>query len=122
MKKWLESNIMSTLSLAGIVGAAVYFGAVEGRWFSSPEKKYKTEEMIEDLDPVKLYGEYIIDSIEEVNTQQYRREQKIVDSLFDIKLHRMDSLLRLNIYITNKGVKKSDTLNQNIEHAIEHVH
>lgn len=108
MKKWFENNIISVLSLTGIISGAVWFGSSEGRWFSSAAKKYKTEDVIENLDERKMYGEYIIDSIEEVETKAFRLEQKKLDTLYQNKLGTIDSLLRLSVrlnYETKKEFK-----------------
>lgn len=72
MKQWFKDNIMSSLSLAGIVAFIYLVAQKEDRIFTTEKMRYDTEEFIETVDPVKAYGEYIIDSIEEVNTQAWR--------------------------------------------------
>jgi len=37
---------MSTLTLGAIVGASVYFGAVRGLWFTSPEIRVRAEDHV----------------------------------------------------------------------------
>ncbi len=106
MKEWFKDNLMSSLSLGAIVLAAVWFGQSQGLWFTSVENRVYTEKTIKDLDPIKMYGEYIMDSIEEVNTQRWRRQQMIHDSIQDIQFKKIDSLLRLNIRITDETRKK----------------
>jgi hypothetical protein len=46
MNKWLKDNIVNSLTLTAIVGAAVYFGVVQGLWFTSPEIRVRTEDHV----------------------------------------------------------------------------
>lgn len=107
----VKGILKNTAAIIGVL--TVVFGAawkafdLDTRSFTSMEKRVEAESIIQDLDPIKLYGEYIVDSIEEVNTQEWRAEQMKHDSVQDNTLKDIDSLLRLNIYLTNE-IKKSE--------------
>ena len=106
MRKWFQDNVISLLSLSGIVAGALYLGEAKEKIFTTVEGRVETESFIEDVDPAKIYGEYIIDSIEEVETQKWRSQQMIHDSIQDAKFEVIDSLLRLNIRINYETKKK----------------
>lgn len=112
MKEWLKDNIMSSLTLSAIVIGAVWYGASEERWFTDSKTKHKTEETIYSLDPIKLYGEYITDSIEEVHTQAWRLQQEKKDSSLNAKINSLDSLLRLNVRLTNETKKTAQQIEE----------
>lgn len=92
-----------------MVGGLIWLVAKsEGRIFTDEKTKYKTETTIEDLDPIKLYGEYIIDSIEEVETKAFRLEQRKLDSSYQTSIKRIDSLLRLNVRLSSETKKNTE--------------
>lgn len=103
------SAIIGVLAtICGLVWVAFEF---EQRTHSSEDVVEKAEKMVETFDPIKAYGEYIMDSIEEVHTQAFRLEQKILDTLYQNKLQAIDSLLRLNVRISSEARRAA----QNVE-------
>jgi hypothetical protein len=105
MNNWLKNNIVSSLSLVTLLGLAYMAAKYEQRLFTEPEVKYETEKHVKSVDPVKLYGEYIADSIEEVHTQDWRKKQMHKDSVQDSVLKQMEQFIRLNVKLTD-DVKK----------------
>lgn len=120
MKKWLQDNLMSSLSLGAIVIAAVYFGKVQGLLHTSESIVTQAEDYIiwADENKDKAIGEYILDSIEEVDTKAYRMEQAIKDTIYTQKLESIDSLLRLNVRISSEGKNAAE----GAQEAAENVH
>ena len=109
MKTWLKENLISSLTLGAIVVAAVYYGEMKGLLHTSEPAVQQAEEYIEWAVENKdeAIGEYILDSIEQVETEQWRAVQMAKDSLYEAKLKGIDSLLRLNVRLTNETKKTS---------------
>jgi hypothetical protein len=118
----LAKDILAVLGAMGFV-LGIAWGAMKfyQRAFTSAEIRMETEKFMQEADLNKVYGEYILDSIEEVQMQAWRRKQEVKDSITFKRLHEMDSLIRLGVYLSNKAAKATDTLNMNIEHTLEHV-
>lgn len=96
-------NIAATVGALATIGGVIWlaFQANE-RMHTDPQHVEEAEEFFKDYDEVKAYGEYIIDSIEEVNTQRWRTSQMQKDSSQEAQIKAIDSLVRLNVYLTNK--------------------
>jgi uncharacterized protein (UPF0332 family) len=122
-------TVALTIGVLIPLATALYYGFnLDSRAHKTIESRIKADEIHETFDFNKAYGEYILDSIEEVHTKQWRREQEVKDSIAFKRLYDMDSLLRLNIFLTSKGVKQNDTINtnikntnRNIQHTLDHV-
>lgn len=121
MNDWVKKNLWGLMTMGGIVAGVVWVVTSNLRMFTTPEDRIGAEEFHKNADLDKVYGEYILDSIEEVQTQQWRRKQEIKDSLIFKKLNDTDSLVRLGVFLSNKAAKATDTLNRNLEHTLEHV-
>lgn len=114
----MKSVFNSIKSISSVIGVlAVFAGLIWGafqferRTHSSEDVVEKAEKMVETFDPIKAYGEYIMDSIEEVHTQAFRLEQKKLDTVYQDKLFKIDSLLRLNVRISSEARRAA----QNVE-------
>ncbi len=106
MKKILNiSGIVS--GLAVLVGIGIYAQQIEER---IPPKDVTDEAVtfFRNYDEKKAYGEYIIDSIEEVNTQRWRTEQRQFNNMVLEYLQKQDSLTRLNVRQTYEIKQKQD--------------
>lgn len=107
--KTISATIGALAALAGLIWGGFL---VSERLFTSEEMRERTEKNILEFDPVKAYGEYIMDSIEEANTQIWRLEQVRHDSIQDRILKDIDSLLRLNIKLTNETKKTAKQIEE----------
>ena len=108
-KRSLLDNLKNIAALIGVIGTigGTAFGAYKftERIHSDKQHVIEAEEFFNSYDEKKAYGEYIMDSIEEVNTQRWRKLQMHKDSLIELKIIKMDSLLRLNIRISDEAYK-----------------
>ena len=109
MKKILEigKTIAAAIGIIGTIGGAA-FGAykITERMHSDKDHVLEAEQFFDTYDEKKAYGEYIMDSIEEVNTQKRWEEQQEINKKQNEKLDRLDSLLRLNVRITDETLKE----------------
>lgn len=108
MKKYLEAlkNIAAIIGILGTIGGATFAGyKLTERMHSDPQHVHEAEQFFDTYDEKKAYGEYIMDSIEEVHTQDWRKSQMIKDSIQEQKIDKLDSLLRLNVRITDETLK-----------------
>lgn len=118
MNKWLKDNIMSTLTLAAIVGGVFYFSNIQQLFFSSPQIKYKTEEHVTNTDDLKLYRDRQKDSITEA------RHRAFQDSIDRVR----DTLTKRNAVTTYQNKQRLDSvtillkqMKESLEHTLEHV-
>ena len=104
MKRLLQiSGAVSGLAI--LVGIGLAAAQMEQRIHSSPDHVQEAEKFFNNYDEKKAYGEYIIDSIEEVNTQAWRKEQREFKAFVMEYLGKQDSLIRLNIQISDQTKK-----------------
>lgn len=118
MNKWLKDNIMSTLTLAAIVGGVFYFSNIQQLFFSSPQIKYKTETHVENTDDLTVFKNRQKDSVIE---SEYRRVQ---DSLN----RERDTLQKRNAVTTYQNKQRLDSvtillkqMKESLDHTLEHV-
>lgn len=118
MRKWLENNIMSSITLAGLIGVAVYYGDVKQLLFSNAGIKYKTESHVENTDDLTVFKNRQRDSIANAKHMAFQ------DSIDRVR----DTLTKRNAVTTYQNKQKIDSalkilerMNKNIEHALEHV-
>ena len=97
------SAIVGALSIIG--GGAFGIFKLTERMHSDKQHVIEAEEFFNTYDEAKAYGEYIMDSIEEVNTQKRWQEQQLINKSQSEKLDKLDSLLRLNVRITDETLK-----------------
>ena len=97
------SAIVGALSIIG--GGAFGIFKLTERMHSDKQHVIEAEEFFNTYDEAKAYGEYIMDSIEEAHTQEWRRKQQILNDEQENKLNRLDSLIRLNVRLTDETLK-----------------
>lgn len=118
MKDWLKNNIMSTLSLGAIIGAAYYSSELKQLMFSDLQIKYKTESHVQNTDDLTVYKNRQKDSMAEV------RHRAFQDSIDMVR----DTLTKRTAVTAYQNKEKVDTLvnlvlemKKNLDHALEHI-
>lgn len=116
MRDWLKNNIMSTLTLGAIIGAAYYSNELRQLMFSTPEKKYETESHIEQKpNDVDVYKQsvsldstlkvFLANERENIQRDSIRLDKvdRNTDQIFLLKkvITQQDSLLKAYINIHN---------------------
>ena len=70
---------------------------MEQRLHATPEHAQEAKSFFNNYDEKKAYGEYILDSIEQVETEAWRKEQRQFNQMVMDYLVKQDSLTRLNV-------------------------
>ena len=95
MKKWLENNIISSLTLGAIVAAAILYGKNEGRLFTSIENRVETEKFMDEKpsaaeEKIRIF----LDSINAVDVMRSRKKR---DSILTVILHNQNYQDSINV-------------------------
>ena len=95
-KKWFEGNVVSLLSLGGIVTIAVMYGEAKGLLFSNVENRVNTEEFIEARPtPGEERAKIFMDSINNVHAMQSRQHRdSVLDQILERQIHQDSINLR----------------------------
>lgn len=111
----IVKNISAVLGVLSVV-LGIAWGAmvIYNRVFTSEEMRIESERFHEKVSVERVDRIRLLDSIERVNEAEWKLSQ-------ERQLKRLDSLVRLGVFLSNKAAKGTDSMNENLDHALEHI-